>query len=80
MTTRTPTPPALDGELEPLLRRMRLPHIRRIAPEVLATAKAQRWDPAEALRDPLPTQVPGQAEPGRAGLRGHLETRSSDSS
>jgi len=31
------------------MRRMRLPHIRRTAPEVLATARAQRWEPAEGL-------------------------------
>ena len=42
MTTRTPTPPPLDDDLEALLRRMRLPHMRRTAPEVLATARAQR--------------------------------------
>jgi len=36
--------------LEALLRRLRLPHIRRLAPEVIATAKAQRWEPAEVLR------------------------------
>ncbi len=42
VTTRTPAP-ALDAELEALLRRMRLPHMRRAAPDVLATAKAQRW-------------------------------------
>jgi DNA replication protein DnaC len=60
MTTRTPTPPPLDGELEALLRRMRLPHIRRIAPEVLATAKAQRWDPAEVLRVLLTEEVAGR--------------------
>jgi hypothetical protein len=42
MTTRTPAPPPLDDQLQALLRRMRLPHIRRVAPEVLATAKAQR--------------------------------------
>ena len=37
MTTRTPTPPPLDDALEALLRRMRLPHIRRAAPEVVLT-------------------------------------------
>jgi DNA replication protein DnaC len=60
MTTRTPTPPPLDGELEALLRRMRLPHIRRVAAEVLATAKAQRWDPAEVLRVLLAEEVAGR--------------------
>src|SRR5512144_1378109 len=68
MTTRTPTPPPLDPDLEALLRRMRLPHIRRAAPEVLATAKAQRWDPAEVLKVLL-------AEEGAGRDRSALATR-----
>lgn len=60
MTTRTPTPPPIDDQLEALLRRMRLPHIRRVAPEVLATAKAQRWDPTEVLRVLLTEEVAGR--------------------
>lgn len=60
MTTRTPAPPPLDDQLEALLRRMRLPHIRRAAPEVLATAKAQRWDPTEVLRVLLTEEVAGR--------------------
>ena len=60
MTTRTPTPPPLDDQLEALLRRMRLPHIRRAAPEVLATAKAQRWDPTEVLRVLLTEELAGR--------------------
>ncbi|HUG86075.1 MAG TPA: IS21-like element helper ATPase IstB [Euzebya sp.] len=60
MTTRTPTPPPLDEDLEALLRRMRLPHMRRTAPEVLATARAQRWEPAEVLRVLLNEEVAGR--------------------
>jgi len=45
-----PTAPPLPEDVENLLRRLRLPHIRRHAPEVLATAKAQRWEPVEVLR------------------------------
>ena len=60
MTAATPAPPPLDAGLEQLLRRMRLPHMRRIAPEVLATAKAQRWDPAEVLRALLAEEVAGR--------------------
>lgn len=60
MTTRTPTAPALDDDLEALLRRMRLPHIRRVAPEVLATARAQRWDPAEVVRVLMVEEVAGR--------------------
>jgi DNA replication protein DnaC len=56
----TPSAPPLDAELERLLRRMRLPHIRRAAPEVLATAKAQRWDPAEVLKALLAEEVAGR--------------------
>ncbi|MGQ0520345.1 MAG: ATP-binding protein [Actinomycetota bacterium] len=39
---------------------MRLPHIRRAAPEVLATARAQRWEPAEVLRVLLVEEVAGR--------------------
>jgi DNA replication protein DnaC len=45
-----PTAPPLPDDLEALLRRLRLPHIRTHAPDVLATAKSQRWDPVEVLR------------------------------
>jgi DNA replication protein DnaC len=39
---------------------MRLPHIRRAAPEVLATARAQRWEPAEVLRVLLVEELAGR--------------------
>ena len=60
MTVKTPEPPPLDDDLEALLRRMRLPHIRRAAPDVLATARAQRWEPAEVLRVLLTEEVAGR--------------------
>ena len=60
VTAAVPAPPPLDAGLEALLRRMRLPHMRRIAPEVLAVAKAQRWDPAEVLRALLAEEVAGR--------------------
>jgi DNA replication protein DnaC len=56
----TPAAPPLDAELERLLKRMRLPHIRKAAPEVLATAKAQRWEPAEVLKALLAEEVAGR--------------------
>jgi DNA replication protein DnaC len=58
--TTTPAAPALPAELEALLRRMRLPYLRAAAPEVIATAKAQRWDPAEVLRVLLTEEVIGR--------------------
>jgi len=44
------TAPVLDRDLEAGLRRLRLAAIRREAPEVLLTAKTQRWTPDELLR------------------------------
>jgi DNA replication protein DnaC len=55
-----PQAPALPEELERILRRMRLPYLRKAAPDVLATARAQRWDPAELLRVLLIEEVTGR--------------------
>ena len=57
---RAPTAPPLPDDLEALLRRLRLPYIRRAAPEVLATARAQRWEPAEVLRSLLGEELAGR--------------------
>lgn len=54
------TAPAIPDELERILRRMRLPYLRKAAPDVLATARAQRWDPAEVLRVLLAEEVTGR--------------------
>jgi DNA replication protein DnaC len=56
----TPAAPPLPAELEALLRRMRLPYLRAAAPDVIATAKAQRWEPAEVLRVLLAEEVLGR--------------------
>lgn len=55
-----PEPPPLPDELSRLLVRMRLPYLRRVAPEVCATARAQRWDPAEMLRVLFAEEVAGR--------------------
>jgi DNA replication protein DnaC len=52
--------PELSDDLEALLRRLRLPHIRRAAPEILATAHAQRWAPAEVLKSLLQEELAGR--------------------
>ena len=41
----TATAAALAPDLEAALRRLKLSAIRRLAPEVLVTAKTQRWAP-----------------------------------
>jgi len=47
-------------EVVDLLRELRLPHMRRHAPDLLATAKAQRWEPAEAIRALLAEELAGR--------------------
>jgi DNA replication protein DnaC len=54
------SPLTLPEELERVLRRLRLPYVRSHAPEVLATARAQRWDPAEILRVLLAEEEQGR--------------------
>ncbi len=56
----TETSRAITDEVVDLLRQLRLPHMRRHAPDVLATAKAQRWEPAEAIRALLAEEVAGR--------------------
>ena len=55
-----PAAPPLPAELDALVRRMRLPYLRKAAPDVLATARAQRWEPAEVLRVLLTEEVAGR--------------------
>jgi DNA replication protein DnaC len=66
---RAPEPPPLPDDLETLLRRLRLPHIRKAAPEVLATAKSQRWDPTEVLRSLLGEELAGRERSALATRR-----------
>jgi DNA replication protein DnaC len=56
MTTST----APIDEVVELLKTLRLPHMRRHAPELLTTAKAQRWEPAEAVRALLAEELAGR--------------------
>ena len=60
MTINTPNPPPLPDELDRLLRRLRLPYIRRAAPDVIATATSQRWEPAEVLKVLLAEEAAGR--------------------
>ena len=60
MTVKPPTPPPLPSELDRLLRRLRMPYVRRAAPEVIATANSQRWEHAEVLRVLLTEEAAGR--------------------
>lgn len=54
MTAATQT---LPGDLDAGLRRLRLGAMRRLAPELLVTAKTQRWAPEEFLRTLIETEI-----------------------
>ena len=64
-----PTAPPLPEDVEALLRRLRMPHIRRHAPEVVATAKAQRWEPVEVLRALFAEEAAGRERSALATRR-----------
>ncbi|MFB7128256.1 IS21-like element helper ATPase IstB [Kitasatospora sp. NPDC056273] len=56
-----PAPPPIPAELDAVLKRMRFPYLRDAAPEVLATARSQRWDPAEVVRILLEAEIAGRS-------------------
>ncbi len=60
MTVKPPASPPLPSELEALLRRLRLPYLRRAAPDVIANATAQRWAHAEVLKVLLAEEAAGR--------------------
>lgn len=63
--TPAATAPALPEELTAALTRMRLPYLKAIAPDVLATARAQRWDPAEVVRVLITEEIRGRDDATR---------------
>jgi hypothetical protein len=63
MSANTMTPPLADAAVEnviALMRTTRMPHARAVVAEVLATAKAQRWDPTEVVRVLLEAEATGR--------------------
>jgi len=68
MTARTL--PALDPDLVTGLKRLKLAAMRRLGPEVLHTAKTQRWTPEEVLRTLVDAEIAARdASNTRARLR-----------
>ena len=55
---------AVIDEVITLCRRLRLKYVREQALDVMLTARAQRWDPAEALRVLLTGEVQGRDRSG----------------
>ena len=50
-------PPVLSADLTAGLRRLRLGAMRQLAPELLLTAKTQRWAPEEVLRTLIEAEI-----------------------
>ena len=50
-------PPALAPDLADGLRRLKLAAMRQLAPELLCTAKTQRWAPEELLRTLIEAEI-----------------------
>ena len=74
-------PPALPADIEAGLRRLRLRAMRSLSPELLVTAKTQRWKPEEFLRTLIEAEIAsrdasnaGQPAQGRR-LPGHQDAR-----
>ena len=53
----TAAPPALAADLNDGLKRLKMAAMRRLAPELLITAKTQRWNPEEFLRTLVEAEI-----------------------
>jgi DNA replication protein DnaC len=56
------TPPPLAADLNAGLRRLKLAAVRRLAPELLITARTQRWNPEEFLRTLIEAEITSRDE------------------
>ena len=61
MSVTATAAPALPAELEALMRQLKMPHARALAPELIATAKAQRWEPVEIIKALFVEEVAGRS-------------------
>src|SRR6266536_4807677 len=66
----TAVPPPLAPDLAAGLRRLKLAAMRQLAPELLVTAKTQRWAPEELLRTLVEAEITARdASNARARLK-----------
>jgi DNA replication protein DnaC len=56
------TPPPLAADLNAGLRRLKLAAMRRLAPDLLVTARTQRWNPEELLRTLIEAEITSRDE------------------
>ena len=55
-------PPPLATDLNDGLKRLKMAAMRRLAPELLVTAKTQRWNPEEFLRTLVEAEITARDE------------------
>ena len=55
-------PPPLAADLTDGLKRLKMAAMRRLAPELLVTAKTQRWNPEEFLRTLVEAEITARDE------------------
>ena len=55
-------PPPLAADLNDGLKRLKMAAMRRLAPELLVTAKTQRWNPEEFLRTLVEAEITARDE------------------
>lgn len=66
----TASAPALDADLVAGLKRLKLAKVRAIAPEILQTARIQRWKPEDLLRTLIDAELEARdASNARARMR-----------
>jgi DNA replication protein DnaC len=58
----TTAPPALAADLTSGLKRLKMAGMRRLAPELLLTARTQRWNPEEFLRTLVEAEIAARDE------------------
>src|SRR4051794_34944627 len=56
------TPPPLPADLNEGLKRLKMAAMRRLAPELLVTARTQRWNPEEFLRTLVEAEITARDE------------------
>src|SRR3954470_24088632 len=56
------SPPPLAADLTEGLKRLKMAAMRRLAPELLVTAKTQRWNPEEFLRTLVEAEITARDE------------------
>ncbi|MFZ2963093.1 MAG: IS21-like element helper ATPase IstB [Rhodoglobus sp.] len=69
MSVTATAAPALPAELEALMRQLKMPYARALAPELIATARAQRWEPVEIIKALFVEEVTGRSRSMLASRR-----------